>query len=126
MSRYFCIAILAVAALLAADKGIAPIPNRVITAKTVRLVDRAADPKVIDRLYEKLSAWGRWKVVDADSPADLDLVYAERDLVYATLSLIAPDGTSLIGVSIDKKISPGSTANGLVKRIRERIERAAK
>ncbi len=64
--------VLVVSPIYAADKY-APLPARVIAAKTVYIDNQTGKSEITDRAYEALSKWGRFKIVKDAKDADLVL-----------------------------------------------------
>lgn len=52
----------------------APLPAKVLAAKTVYLDNRTGYEKFADRAYDELQKWGRFRVVDSVRDADLVLL----------------------------------------------------
>jgi hypothetical protein len=52
----------------------APLPAKVLTAKTVFIQNDSSYADLADKAYTQLKAWGRFQVVDAKEKADLILV----------------------------------------------------
>lgn len=71
-------------ALAAAPSGLlarqkfAPMPDRVLKAKTIFLDDQSGYPHVGDKAYQELEKWGRFKVVTNRKDADLILLISSR------------------------------------------------
>jgi hypothetical protein len=68
---------LLVGACLGGDKY-APLPKRLLEAKTVFLVNTSARVEVLDQAYKELKSWGRFVVADDQSKADLILVLTAK------------------------------------------------
>lgn len=63
----------------------APLPDKVLQAKTVFLLNDAGDGKAADALYEAVGSWGKYKVVQDRSKADLVIVLSNKsEYAYAT------------------------------------------
>ena len=52
----------------------APIPTKIVEAKTVFLLNQTGDEKYLDAAYEALRKWGRWEIVGDREKADLVLL----------------------------------------------------
>jgi len=63
---------------LLAQRKYAPVPDKVLMAKTVYLDDQSGYPGVNDKAYEELTKWGRFKVVSNRKDADLILLLSSR------------------------------------------------
>jgi len=55
----------------AKDHKHAPLPSKVLTARTVYLDNRTGYEKFSDRAYDELQKWGRFRVVAGAKDADL-------------------------------------------------------
>jgi len=64
--------VLVVSPIHAKDKH-APLPARVIAAKTVYIDNQTGHTEITDRAYEALSKWGRFKILTNAKDADLVL-----------------------------------------------------
>ncbi len=80
--RSFPLVVLAIAVLGSvnsfAQRRYAPMPDRVLKAKTVYLDDQSGYPGVGDKAYQELTKWGRFTVVDNRKGADLILLISAR------------------------------------------------
>ncbi|SRR6266576_928489 len=56
----------------------APLPEKVVKAKTVFYVNDTGNSRFGDDLYRELKKWNRWEVVTERSKADLVLVLSQR------------------------------------------------
>ena len=63
---------------LFARRKYAPVPDKVLKAKTVYLDDQSGYPGVTDKAYRELTKWGRFKVVSTRTEADLILLLSAR------------------------------------------------
>ncbi len=112
-----------------------PLPEKVKAAKTIYLENQSARSDVFNNLYEPLKEWGRWKVVGEPSSADLRLILTNTSPTgknyrfnrYWFLILTEPNSeTPLLYISADIAVSTvKGAARGLVKKLRERIDKAA-
>ncbi len=129
-------------ALSAASSGIAkeepkypPLPEKVKSAKTIFLENQSTYSDVFNHLYDPLAKWGRWKIVAERSQAHLRLIMTrtspsgERRRFNPRWFLVLTEpgsDTPLLYISADMAIgSEKGFARHLVKKLRERIERAA-
>ncbi len=64
---------------LFARRKYAPVPDKVLKAKTVYLDDQSGYPGVTDKAYRELTKWGRFKVVSTRTEADLILLLSARE-----------------------------------------------
>ena len=52
----------------------APLPSKVLSAKTIYIQDESGHAEIGDKAYTELKAWGKYQIVDAKEKADLILV----------------------------------------------------
>jgi predicted Zn-dependent protease len=74
------------AAAAAREKIYAPLPDKVIAAKTVFLVNDSGAAKFADALYREVKDWNRWQVVTDRGKADLVLVLSRQETVAGVIS----------------------------------------
>ena len=73
-------------ATVAEQKAYAPLPDKVVAAKTVFFVNESGTARFGDDLYQQIKAWNRWQVVTDRDKADLILVLSPSDTVPAIVS----------------------------------------
>lgn len=73
----FLILAFSVAALGAKKKQVehAPLPAKVLSAKTVYIQNDSGFADIADKAYSQLKSWGRYRVVDTKQHADLVLIF---------------------------------------------------
>ena len=54
-----------------ADEKYAPLPDKIVQAKTVFLQNDSGEQGLIDQVYREIEQWGRWKVVTDRAEADI-------------------------------------------------------
>jgi hypothetical protein len=117
MRQFFTLVLIlvsSVAAFGAKKKQVehAPLPAKVLAAKTVFIENNSNQPEIADKAYTQLKQWGRYKVVDSKDKADLVLVFTlayshtqHEDSDYVSLynsktqsytAGVVPGGTSTI------------------------------
>jgi hypothetical protein len=69
------------------DKVYAPLPHKVVAAKTVFFMNESGTARFGDDLYRELKAWNRWEVVTDREKADLILVLSASDTVPVTVTV---------------------------------------
>ena len=74
------------AATVAEEKAYAPLPDRVVAAKTVFFVNDSGTARFGDDLYRQIKAWNRWQVGTDRGKADLVLVLSSSDTVPVVIS----------------------------------------
>jgi hypothetical protein len=55
----------------------APLPFKVLSAKTIYLQNNSGEADMADRAYTQLKEWGRYQVVDVKEKADIIMVLSE-------------------------------------------------
>jgi hypothetical protein len=58
-----------------------PLPPQLITARAIFIENHSGDPDIADRAYDELLKWGRFKVVQDKSHADLILSLSSKEFV---------------------------------------------
>jgi hypothetical protein len=89
MKLYFGISLLGFVlccVAVAQEKTYAPLPDKVIAAKTVFLVNDSGTAKFGDALYRQVKEWNRWQVVTDRGKADLVLVLSQQEAVAGVMS----------------------------------------
>ena len=64
----------------------APLPEKVINARTIFYVNDTGSSRFGDNLYQELEKWNRWEVVTDKKNADLILVLSQRDHIEGTIA----------------------------------------
>lgn len=77
----------------AANEKYAPLPEKIVKAKTVFLINQTGISRFGDDLYQEIRKWNRWQVVAEREKADLILVLSQRDTVEGTISTATATGT---------------------------------
>jgi hypothetical protein len=75
------------------DKLYAPLPDKVVAAKTVFFVNDSGTARFGDDLYRQLKSWNRWEVVSDREKADLILVLSASDTAPLTVTVKAGTNT---------------------------------
>jgi len=96
------VSLLPMAVALGAEAKRAPLPDKLVHAKTVYLENRTGDQKLADGVYSQASAWGRWEFVTDRSKADILLVlsYDENSVAFVTAGSATVVGHSAIGSGV--------------------------
>lgn len=71
----------------------APLPAKVLAAKTIHIQNESGYAEMVDNAYTSLKAWGRYQLVDAKEKADLILlltVATEQKESHETVSIYNP------------------------------------
>src|SRR5262245_27060498 len=92
-----CLALLC----LAQDKVYAPLPDKVVGARTAFLINDSGDTKLGDAVYRELKKWNKWEIVTERGKADLVLVVNRSDEVVGIVSTgsVTGTGTSASGTA---------------------------
>lgn len=75
----------------------APLPDLVLQAKTVYIVNLAGDAAFRDKAYDEITKWGRYKVVSKRDDADLIFVLSARE--YTTTMVTNSNTTGRVDES---------------------------
>jgi hypothetical protein len=82
----------------------APLPEKLVTAKTVYLINDSGDLKVYDKFYSALKAWNRFAIVTSRATADVVMVLTSSSqyaLSVASGTAVSGGGvTSGVGTSV--------------------------
>lgn len=62
----------------AANDQYAPLPDQIVNAKTVFLINETGKAKFGDAVYKQIKTWNRWQVITDKSQADLVLVVTDK------------------------------------------------
>jgi hypothetical protein len=126
-----------VCCVVRASEHHAPLPSKILEAKTVYIDNQTGYEEAADHCYDALQRWGRYTVVQDKSKADLILVLAgnhETRGAYANGSAVVALRRSLTSLSVvdpatgdvlwsDTESAPhGSRAGSLVDKFRRRVE----
>jgi outer membrane protein assembly factor BamB len=86
----------------AEQKIYAPLPDKVVAAKTVFFVNESGTARFGDDLYRQIKAWNHWDVVTDRGKADLILVLSSSDTVpvVITTTSATTSGQSASGTSM--------------------------
>jgi hypothetical protein len=121
----------------------APLPDKVLSAKTVYIDNRTGFEEAADHCYDAIKKWGRYTIASDKSKADLVFLlegnHETRDAhVHSGSSVVATDkrsGTSLSVVdpatgdvlwSDTQYAGRGSKAGSLVDEFRKRVDASEK
>ena len=74
---------------VAAKKIYAPLPDKVVAAKTVFFINESGTARFGDDLYRQIKAWNRWDVVTDRGKADLILVLSPSDTVPVVITTVS-------------------------------------
>jgi len=71
---------------IAEKKIYAPLPDKVVAAKTVFFINESGTARFGDDLYRQIKLWNRWDVVTDKGKADLILVLSPSDTVPVVIT----------------------------------------
>lgn len=71
---------------VAEKKIYAPLPDKVVAAKTVFFINESRKARFNDDLYRQIKTWNRWEVVTDKGKADLILVLSPSDTVPVVIT----------------------------------------
>ncbi len=66
----------------AQDDKHSPLPDKIVAAKTVFLMNESGQPKLGDAVYKQIKTWNRWQVVTDRTAADLILTTSAKGAVF--------------------------------------------
>jgi outer membrane protein assembly factor BamB len=96
-------ALLLCSLIAVAEKKIyAPLPDKIVAAKTVFFINESGTARFGDDLYRQIKSWNRWEVVGDRGKADLVLVLSPSDTVpvVITTSSATASGQSASGTTM--------------------------
>jgi hypothetical protein len=64
----------------AADEKYAPLPDKIVQAKTAFLQNDSGEEKFGDNVFQELQQWGRWRIVTNRSEADIVVVLDRKPI----------------------------------------------
>ena len=76
------VGLLLVAGALAQTAPLAPLPSKIISAKSIYLQNESGDIKLGNAVYRQLVAWNRWKIVQDRDSADLVGVVSYKSTAF--------------------------------------------
>ena len=102
----FGVLLLCALAAVAEKKIYAPLPDKVVAAKTVFFLNESGTARFGDDLYRQIKGWNRWDVVTDREKADLILVLSPSDTVpvVLTTSSATASGQSASGTSMRDRL----------------------
>lgn len=88
----------------------APLPDKVVKAKTVFYVNDTGNSRFGDDLYRELKKWNHWQVVTDRSKADLVLVLSQRETVDGVIATgtATATGNTATGAAVAAPIKTSS------------------
>jgi hypothetical protein len=120
----------------ASDEQRAPLPDQIINAKTVYLVNETGKARFGDAVYKQIRTWNRWQVTTDKAKADLELVVTDKGGMSSmnpsyylnVVDLRTGDQLWTSRTTMQGKLwrSWNSVAESLVSDIRKRMTSAAK
>jgi hypothetical protein len=95
--------------VLSAKTKHAPLPDRILEAKTVYIDNQSGVADITDKTYDELSKWGRFKIVSSANDADLVLLVSANAYVsgYRTSSHGTASGTDTdTDINVESQTTP--------------------
>ena len=89
--------------VLAQESKYAPLPDKIVAAKTVFLKNDSGEVKLGDAVYREIVGWKRWKVVTAPEDADLILIVTNKSYpTGGTISIgsLSASGNTITGMAV--------------------------
>ena len=113
---------LAAAAILVMLGGVAlgadhaPLPEKLVAAKTAFIENKSGEPGFSDAVFAQVQDWGRWRIVTDRSQANIVLVLDHRDIfIHNFFSLNVVDAQTE-GLLWTKRVDPSIRIYGRVSR----------
>jgi outer membrane protein assembly factor BamB len=102
VTTLFAFLLLRAITAVAEEKIYAPLPDKVVAAKTVFFINESGTARFGDDLYRQIKAWNRWNVVTDRAKADLILVLSPSDTVPVVITTASATGSdqSTSGTSV--------------------------
>ncbi len=123
----------------------APLPERLLNAKTAFVMNDGTASKVFDKFYVELEKWGHFRIVQAKTEADVIIVLSSRPgelggavaMAGGTSGVViagsesrfyiritdAEDATPLWSDNVGEATLVSNSAKKLVKNLKERVDR---
>ncbi len=60
----------------------APLPEKIVTAKTIFLMNETGQPKLGDAVYKQIKTWNQWKIATDRAQADLLLIVTNKGKTF--------------------------------------------
>jgi hypothetical protein len=118
--------------LCASDDQYAPLPDKIVNAHTVFLMNETGKAKFGDAIYKQIKTWNRWRVVADRNQADLILIVTDKGGMKSInpsfyLNITDPKNGEQLWTSrttMQGKLgrSWGSVAETLISDIRKRLK----
>ncbi len=87
----------------------APIPEKLVSARKLFLVNDSGDLKAYDKLYSELRKWGRFTIVTSQSTADAIVVLTSRAEYAVTVGTGTVIASGNVGTGMGTSVSvPGT------------------
>lgn len=93
IATVFGFLLLCALAAIAEEKIYAPLPDKVVAAKTVFFINESGTTRFGDDLYRQIKTWNRWDVVADRDRADLVLVLSPSDTVPVIVTTASATAT---------------------------------
>jgi hypothetical protein len=146
----FVVALLLLTSMAVTAQKHAPLPEKLVSAQKVYLVNDSGDVKVYDKFFGELKKWGRFTIVTSRADADVIAVLSDRsegavtigtgtalgtgNVVTGTGTYVtvpneymylrifeATTGDALWSDRTTKRLSSGSTASKLLSNLKKRM-----
>ena len=107
----------------------APLPDKVVAARTVFLMNESGQPKLGDAVYKQIRTWNQWKIATDRADADLILTVSNKGGLNPSYYLSLTDAKSGEQLWTSRTSMQGklwrtwnAIAKDLVSDIRERMK----
>jgi len=102
-----------------------PLPDKIVTAKTVFLMNETGQPPLGDAVYRQIKTWNRWEIATDRAQADLLLMVSNKGKTYFLNVSDPRTGEELWTVRATMQVklwrSWNAIAKSLVSDIRKRL-----
>jgi len=129
MKRLVVVLALFLGAVVSAQEH-APLPRVIAESETVYIVNDTGWPKIADKAYKELQAWGRFRVVDDPKDADLIFRFSGAQQTLGGLArankltmeiLDAKTGSPIWKITEDGALLVSNNAKDCIKKLRKRM-----
>jgi hypothetical protein len=96
----FVLPVTLVCRAVTAEEDHAPLPERLVTAKSAYLVNDSGDLKAYDNFYKELRKWNRFLVVPSRGDADVVMVLTSNSQYAISVVTATATGGNVIGTAV--------------------------
>jgi len=78
----------------------APLPKEIRAARTLFIVNQGIEPGTMDVVYDEISKWSRWILIDDREKADVVVVLSAQRYVYGMYGSATSTGRTTQGIAV--------------------------